>query len=546
MITEIGSRLRITNPSPDMVDWCKKHLEIPNPEYQKKARMNLWLGDTPRTLVMYEVDGDSVIIPFGCLRSILPLLEGDVKKLFTKQVKVDYKGAKVPLYDYQEEAVGAMIINHYGILQSPAGSGKTQIGIALACSMRLKTLWLTHTKDLLTQSKNRAAQYIDKSLLGTITEGKVNIGETMTFATIQTMCKVDLNQYRDTWDCIIVDECHRVAGTPTAVTQFSKVLNTLRARHKYGLSATVHRADGLIKATYAMLGHVIYTVPDEAVKSRVMMVDVQPKGTGVKLDSAFLNSDGTINYCKMITYLTTHTDRNQIKAMYMTNAKLTSVYLQAEKPEKPWTDERNYRYPDKLLRQYIPQEIFDFFDRLHDPNVPDIDLFGGYDQYGRKIKGASIEFRIGDCVCTIAYGGIHGAIPNYVEVATENRSIRNKDVGSYYPHLMTIPLSAGQQYGFCSRNIPSPQIFVDMLEERMKAKKAGDKKTANALKLVANTSYGAMLNGKNGISYNDLYDPLMGRSVCITGQLLLLELSMHLVAECPTLKIIQLNTDACQ
>lgn len=274
--------------------------------------MNLWLGDTPRTLVMYEVDGDSVIIPFGCLRSILPLLEGDVKKLFAKQVKVDYKGAKVPLYDYQEEAVGAMIINHYGILQSPAGSGKTQIGIALACSMQLKTLWLTHTKDLLTQSKNRAAQYIDKSLLGTITEGKVNIGETMTFATIQTMCKVDLNQYRDTWDCIIVDECHRVAGTPTAVTQFSKVLNTLRARHKYGLSATVHRADGLIKATYAMLGHVIYTVPDEAVKSRVMTVDVQPKGTGVKLDSAFLNSDGTINYCKMITYLTSHTDRNQL------------------------------------------------------------------------------------------------------------------------------------------------------------------------------------------------------------------------------------------
>lgn len=28
MITEIGSRLRITNPSPDMVDWCKKHLEM--------------------------------------------------------------------------------------------------------------------------------------------------------------------------------------------------------------------------------------------------------------------------------------------------------------------------------------------------------------------------------------------------------------------------------------------------------------------------------------------------------------------------------------
>lgn len=165
------------------------------------------------------------------VQAILPLLEGDVKKLFKEPKKVDY-GGKVPLYDYQEEAVAAMLINHYGILQSPAGSGKTQMGIALACALGVKTLWLTHTKDLLTQSKSRAEQYVDSELLGTITEGKVNIGKAMTFATIQTMCKLDLDQYRDEWDCVIVDECHRVSGTPTAVTQFSKVLNTLCARHK--------------------------------------------------------------------------------------------------------------------------------------------------------------------------------------------------------------------------------------------------------------------------------------------------------------------------
>lgn len=234
------------------------------------------------------------------------------------------------------------------------------------------------------------------------------------------------------------------------------------------------------------------------------------------------------------------TDR---QAMYMTNAKLTSVYLQAQKPEKPWTDERDYQYPDKLLRQYIPQEVFDFFDKLHNPNIPNYLLFGGYDEQGVKHKGAALDFSIGECKCTIAYGGIHGAIPTYVEEATEGRSIRNKDVASYYPHLMTIPLSKGQKYGFCSRNIPSPQVYVDTLEERVQAKKAGDKVTANALKLVLNTTYGTMLNGKDGVAFNDLYDPLMGRSVCITGQLLLLELSMHLVSECPTLKIIQLNTD---
>lgn len=129
MFIEIGSRLKILDPSPELIKWCKENLEITNPEYQQKARMHLWLGNTPRTLYLYEVNGNSLILPFGCLRAILPLLEGDMKKLFKEPKKVDY-GGKVPLYDYQEEAVAAMLINHYGILQSPAGSGKTQMGIA--------------------------------------------------------------------------------------------------------------------------------------------------------------------------------------------------------------------------------------------------------------------------------------------------------------------------------------------------------------------------------------------------------------------------------
>lgn len=234
------------------------------------------------------------------------------------------------------------------------------------------------------------------------------------------------------------------------------------------------------------------------------------------LRQAYLKNKVTLGKARNLT------DR---QAMYMTNAKLTSVYLKAQKPEKPWNDERNYQYPEKLLRQYIPQEVFDFFDRMKDDRIPNDELFS-----------SKLEIMVGVCPCTIAYGGIHGAIPTYVEEATETRTIRNKDVASYYPHLMTL-------MGYCSRNMPSPKMFEDTLKERVAAKKAGDKATANALKLVLNTTYGAMLNGKDGTAFNDLYDPLMGRSVCISGQLFLLELSEHLIAECPTLKIIQLNTD---
>ena len=225
------------------------------------------------------------------------------------------------------------------------------------------------------------------------------------------------------------------------------------------------------------------------------------------------------DYLKNKIYLGGMKGISPTQSLTMTNAKLCAAYLDARRTTE-YNDEREYKYPENLRREFIPQEVFDFFDKLYDKSIPDEELF--------KSK---LNIFVGDCPVTLGFGGIHGAIPFHQEEEKDGRLIRNYDVGSYYPHIMTI-------YGYTSRNIPDPKIYADMLKERMKAKKSGDMATANALKLVANTTYGAMLN-----KYNDLYDPLMGRSVCITGQLFLLELSQHLIKECSTLRIVQLNTD---
>ena len=142
---------------------------------------------------------------------------------------------------------------------------------------------------------------------------------------------------------------------------------------------------------------------------------------------------------------------DSVKALSMTNAKLTALYLDAKR-EYEYDDEREYKYPTNLLRGYIPQEVFDFFNKLHDDTIPDDELF--------KSK---LDITSGDCPVTIGFGGIHGAIPFYRETETETRIIRNYDVGSYYPHLMTI-------CGYTSRNIPDPKFYADMLETRMAAK----------------------------------------------------------------------------
>jgi len=211
-------------------------------------------------------------------------------------------------------------------------------------------------------------------------------------------------------------------------------------------------------------------------------------------------------------------DLPDTKALYMTNARLTAAALEAEFVQR--YDEREYSYPENLDRSLIPPEVLRFFNRMQDKSIPDKELFS-----------SKLNLMVDGAEAIIAFGGIHHAQPNYREEATGSRVIRNFDVASLYPSLMVYN-------GYTSRNIPSSEIFENFYHTRLRAKKNGDKYTANTLKLILNTTYGASL-----ASTNPLYDPLMGRSVCITGQLYILELAMRYLAACPSLRIIQLNTD---
>lgn len=133
MNVTVSNVLTIENPTQDALVWCKRNLVITNPEYAKKARMHFWLGNTPPTLTLYERRGDTLILPFGTLRNLPDCIaqESTFQSAFSDPVSVSYGGVDIPLYDYQKTAVDALYAAKYGILQSAAGSGKTQMGIAL-------------------------------------------------------------------------------------------------------------------------------------------------------------------------------------------------------------------------------------------------------------------------------------------------------------------------------------------------------------------------------------------------------------------------------
>ena len=198
---------------------------------------------------------------------------------------------------------------------------------------------------------------------------------------------------------------------------------------------------------------------------------------------------------------------DEATALSLTNAKLTAAFVDAK--AQVHDDEFEYKPPRELrIKKY--REVLDFFKVIdYDRNLK-IDIAGVPHVYG--------------------WGGLHGAIPNYFQRSDEEMKIMIADVGSYYPSMII-------QYGYASRNSPDADAYKDVYVKRMAAKHSGDKVTANALKLVLNTYFGATKN-----QYNDLYDPRMANAICITGQLFLTDLieKLELIKG---FELIQSNTD---
>lgn len=313
----LANKVIIEDPTPEMLAYCKSTLTFANPDYLKKEEMGKWTGNTQREIVLYERAGNRLYIPFGECQKVYKAFKNDITLVNVSicPLRARKYESNINLYGYQQNAVEAVLRAKNGILVAPCGSGKTQMGLEAVARIGGKTLWLTHTQDLLNQSMSRAKECfgLPSSEYGTITAGKVNVGNTLTFATVQTASNIDLSQYRNEWDCIVVDECHKCVGSPTRMMMFYKVLSALSARFKLGLTATPYRADGLERCMFALLGDIIHEVPQSAVAGNTVPVRVKFVNTGYTPDiDDITDGDGTLNYAKLISDITENVKRNEV------------------------------------------------------------------------------------------------------------------------------------------------------------------------------------------------------------------------------------------
>ena len=306
----VGKEIRVIEPSPDFRAMVESELTVSNPDFARLKKMGKWTGGTPSTIRFYRTEGKDIILPFGCLREYVFKNIKDVEADFEQTGNVIYT-QYVPLYEYQDKAVEEALAKRNGILVAPCGSGKTQMGLAIARRISKPTLWITHTKDLMAQAEERAKSIFDlpKEAYGEITEGKVNIGTHLTFSTVQTLARVNLDNLK--FGCVIVDECHHAVQSYKSTSMFAKVMNQISCRYKFGLTATPYRGDGLEKGMFALIGDICSIVDEKEVKEKT--VPVYEKWYNVPISTNSIecyNGDGTLDYTKLITGLCNDEERN--------------------------------------------------------------------------------------------------------------------------------------------------------------------------------------------------------------------------------------------
>jgi len=202
----ISNIIEIDEPTDAIKNYCKKELTVPNPEYNKKRQMGFFLGKCPRDLKLYDFDSNHIYLPIGCFNDIWNMYP-DSSLYKDYSVKVPRKiQSNISLRDYQKPCLNALSTYVNGLFILPCGLGKTECALATAHYLQQHTLFITHTKDLMKQAKERCEEKM-KCTTSIISDGKVDVSGDIVFATVQTLFKNLDAISQNEFGLVVVDEC---------------------------------------------------------------------------------------------------------------------------------------------------------------------------------------------------------------------------------------------------------------------------------------------------------------------------------------------------
>ena len=316
----LNGEAHVQDLPPALFRQITEELTVTNPAWQSAARLGRPTFGIPKTLRLYELRQNELILPRGMAVGLWKRRPaGSVCKDETLTLPpVTFDKNTIALRDYQQKALDAVLQSRLpqGVILAPCGSGKTELGLALAAQIGQPTLWITHTKDLAQQTLERARSRLglDDEQLGLIGAGVCRPGSHLTVAMVQTLYRTELADLGRRFGLVLVDECHRVVNNPETASMFCRVLACLPAHYRYGLTASEQRADGLAQTIYQVLGDPICRIEQQALETAGSLVHptVQPVPTAFVYQPA--PGEERIDYSRFLKQLAADEERMKLAA----------------------------------------------------------------------------------------------------------------------------------------------------------------------------------------------------------------------------------------
>jgi superfamily II DNA or RNA helicase len=308
----LTNNLRLYNIPSEIRTRLMETLTFFNPKWMENERMGRWNRGTPKMLKFYDkVRGGGLWIPRGYMRQLLLMCrqkgithEVNDQRRTLEPIDFHFDGLLKP---FQQMAVNSMMSKDFGTLSAPTGSGKTVMALYIMARRKQPCLIVVHTKDLAFQWMERIEKFlgIPKDLVGFIGGGKINMGEKMTVALVQTLYKC-AEEVSKNVGFLVVDECHRCPSRT-----FTEAVIEFDSRYMLGLSATPYRRDNLSRLIFWYLGDVHYRIDQNRL---VRTGDVLAAEVIVRETKFKPYYDPVNEYSKMMSELTQDDDRNRLIA----------------------------------------------------------------------------------------------------------------------------------------------------------------------------------------------------------------------------------------
>ena len=287
----INERLVIKNPSEWLKDKIIKSNTFPNPKFYEAEKHGRYIGDIPRQIQTFHIDGEDLVVERGYYHEFINLinenhLQIDLEKSIQSPFIAYHSLNGISLRPYQINALEKASQYDEGIIVAPTGSGKTILGLDLIRRKQTRSLILVHTKELAMQwiSQIRNVLGISPGFIG---DGQWLFGEKITVALVQTLNrkKEACEELTKRIGLILCDECHHAPAL-----MFSKVIGMFPCKFRYGLSATPSRRDGLDFIIFRVIGCEIARISRSEVENVGSIVPILVKAINTHFDPGIVNS----------------------------------------------------------------------------------------------------------------------------------------------------------------------------------------------------------------------------------------------------------------